>query len=135
MFTGFEMIVEERIRAAQKKGVFDNLPGRGQPLPPDGLDGVPEDLRMAYRVLRNADCLPPEIEMKKEIERIEDLLSAMPDTEHKYRTLKRLNFLIMKLNTLRGQSVLNELPQHYAERVADRLEDSRGNGNPSDSRA
>ncbi|MFZ7125098.1 MAG: DnaJ family domain-containing protein [Desulfobacterales bacterium] len=121
MITGFEKIVEERIRAAQRQGAFDNLPGAGKPLTPDDLDYVPEDLRMAYRMLRNADCLPPEIEMKKEIDQVEDLLRVMPDTEEKYRTLKRLNFLILKLNTARGASIVNELPQHYAERVADRL--------------
>jgi hypothetical protein len=83
---------------------------------------------MAFRMLRNAGCLPPEIELKKEIERIEDLMAAMPDTEEKYRSLKRLNFLILKLNTLRGTSVRNEMPQHYAERVAGRLETSRSKG-------
>jgi len=32
MITGFEKIVEERIRQAQKKGEFDNMPGSGKPL-------------------------------------------------------------------------------------------------------
>ncbi len=32
MITGFEKIVEERIKQAQKNGEFDNLPGFGKPL-------------------------------------------------------------------------------------------------------
>lgn len=125
MISGFEKVVEERIRCAQRSGAFNNLSGSGKPLPPDDLANVPVDLRMAYRMLRNAECLPPEIEMKKEIDRIEELLENMPDTEQKYRTLKRLNFLIMKLNTSRGASVLSELPQHYADRVVGRMEKTR----------
>lgn len=131
MLTGFEKIVEERIRAAQRKGAFDNLSGAGSPLPPDDLAGVPDDLRLAFRMLRSADCLPPEIELKKEIDQIEDLLAAMPDTEEKYRSLKRLNFLILKLNTLRGTSVSNEIPQHYTERLVGRLEASRSRRKPA----
>jgi hypothetical protein len=60
MLPGFNRIVEERILSAQKKGQFSNLPGEGKPLdlPDDGH--IPEDLRMAYKILKNADCLPPE---------------------------------------------------------------------------
>lgn len=122
MLTGFEKIVEERIKIAQKKGVFNNLPGAGQPLPKDNLDHIPAESRMVYRILRNADCLPPEIELRNEIIRIEDMLSAMPESQQKVRTLKRLNFLIMKLNTARGISVGSEIPQHYIERLARHIE-------------
>ncbi len=66
MFTGFENIVEDRIRRAQKRGLFDNLTGAGKPLPKDVIgDSVPEDLRLSYRILKNADCLPPEVEVQK----------------------------------------------------------------------
>jgi hypothetical protein len=122
MLTGFEKIVEERIKFAQKKGMFDNLPGAGQPLPKDNLDHIPAEFRMVYRILRNADCLPPEIELRNEILRIEDMLSTMPETQRKVSTLKRLNFLIMKLNTARGNAVGSDIPQHYVDRLARRIE-------------
>ena len=81
MLTGFENLVEERIRRAQQRGLFDNLAGAGKPLPPDVIGAtVPQDLRLSYRILKNADCLPPEVEVKKEIRRTEDLLSGMEDT-------------------------------------------------------
>jgi len=125
MITGFEKIVEERIRKAQQLGEFDDLPGYGKPLALEDDSCVPEDLRVAYKVLKNADCLPPEIELKKEIRRTEDLLENMQDTADKYRVVKKLNFLIMKLNTLRNSSVLFEMPQKYAEMVVERLEPKR----------
>jgi len=121
MIPGFNKIVETRILTAQKNGEFDDLEGSGKPLKLD--DGcVPEELRLAYKVLKNADFVPPEIELKKEIKQIEDLLAGMQDTAEKYRTLKKLNFLIMKLNTLRNASVEFEMPQQYEEKLVGRFE-------------
>ena len=121
MLAGFYKIVEERIRVAQKKGGFDNLPGSGQPLALDDDGSVPEDLRLAYKILKNADCLPPEIELMKEIKLTEDLLTGMEDTGEKYRILKKINFLIMKLNTKRNKSIKNEMPQQHLPKLAEHM--------------
>ena len=65
-FAVIASIAEEKIREAQAEGAFDNLPGRGRPLQYEDDSGIPPDLRMAYKVLKNAGCLPPE-EKKKVI--------------------------------------------------------------------
>jgi len=124
MIPGFTKIVEERIRRAQKKGEFDNLEGAGEPLNLADDQAVSEELRLAYKILKNADCLPPEIEIKKEIQQTEDLLAGMTDTTEKYRTLKKLNFLIMKLNNLRSTSIKFEEPQKYSHKLIKKLESS-----------
>lgn len=121
MITGFEKVVEERIRKAQKKGVFDNLQGAGRPLNLTDDRHIAEDLRLAYKILKNADCVPPEIELKKEILRTEELLANMPDTAERYKTLKKLNFLIMKLNAARQGNYQFDLPQRYMANVTDRI--------------
>ncbi len=121
MFTGFEKIIEERIRAAQMKGDFDNLPGAGEPLVFENDGHIPEELRLAHKILKNADCLPPEIELKKEILKTEDLLAGMEDTAEKYRIMKKLNFLIMKLNTMRGSRVVFEIPQKYLGKLTEHI--------------
>jgi hypothetical protein len=77
---------------------------------------------MAYKILKNADMLPPEIELKKEIIQTEDLLRGMGDTVEKYRTIKKLNFLILKLNSMRSGSIEFEIPQYYEHKMIDRLE-------------
>jgi hypothetical protein len=125
MIAGYEKIVEERIRTAQLKGEFDHLPGAGKPLDFPDDSHVPEDLRLAFKILKNADCLPPEIELKKDIIRTEELLAAMEDTPEKYRAVQRLNFMIMKLNALRNTSVRNELPQKYMDKLVDRVDRSK----------
>jgi hypothetical protein len=121
MFPGFEKIIEERILIAQKKGEFDNLPGSGKPLEIEDDSHVSEELRLAFKILKNADCLPPELELKKEISKTEDLLANMADTAEKYRTMKKLNFLIMKLNTLRNTSIEFEVPEEYMPDLVERF--------------
>jgi hypothetical protein len=121
MLTGFQKIIEERIRKAQEEGEFENLPGSGKPLSMDEPN-VPEELRLAYKILKNAECLPPEIELKKEITQIEEILAGMTDTAEKYRILKKLNFLVLKLNLSRGGSIRFEIPQYYESRLAAQME-------------
>ena len=61
-------------------------------------------MRLAYKILKNADCLPPELELKKDIVHLEEMLRGIEDVEEKYRQMKRLNFMIMKLNMMRKVS-------------------------------
>ncbi len=122
MFPGFDKIVEERIKNAQKKGDFKNLSGSGKPLDLDDDCCVAEDLRLAYKILKNADFAPPEIEIKNEIKKTEHLLSGMKDEKEKYRILKKLNFLIMKINSMRSASANLDVPQQYVEKVVGRIE-------------
>jgi hypothetical protein len=122
MISGFEKIVEERIRKAIRNGEFEDLPGSGEPLALQDDSHIPEDLRLAYKILKNAECLPPEIELRKDIEKAEDILAAMPDTAEKYQALKKLNFLILKLNAARRGSIDSEMPQHYVFKVVSRIE-------------
>lgn len=121
MLSGFVNIVEERIQQSMRNGDFQNLPGAGKPLKADDLSRIPEELRLAYRILKNADCLPPELDLKKEIIRAEMLLESLTDEKQRYQAIKKLNFLIMKLNTLRKGSVTFEVPQKYEGRILDRL--------------
>ena len=124
MLPGFVKIVEERIRNAQRKGEFDDLKGSGEPLDLLNDQTVAEELRIAYKILKNADCLPPEIELKNEIRQTEELLGAMSETNQKYKAIKKLNFLIMKLNTLRSTAIEFEEPQKYSDKLIEKLEAS-----------
>ena len=125
MLYGFEKIVEERILTAQKRGEFENLPGAGKPLPVEYNRLISEELRLAYKILKNADCLPVEIELKKEIKQTQDLLAGMQETSEKYRILKKLNFLILKLNSVKDTSISHEMPQVYTEKLIERFGNSK----------
>jgi hypothetical protein len=75
----FDRIAENRIREAMEQGEFDNLPGAGEPLNLEEYFSAPEDLRMAYSVLKSANCRPLEVELLAEIARLEQAIAAAPD--------------------------------------------------------
>lgn len=116
-----EQIAEERIRAAQENGAFDDLPGRGKPLDLDDDAHVPPELRMAWRVLKNAGCLPPELEAEREINTAIELLSAMTDEGERYRQMQRLNLMITRLNETRRRPVQLEAQQLYYDKIVARV--------------
>ena len=117
----FQRIAERRIQEAIRDGEFEDLPGAGKPLKLEDDSHVPEDLRVAYKILKNANCVPPEISLRKEIAKTEDLLAGMEDTREKYCQLKKLNFLIMKLNTMRRAHTGLEKDQRYEKKLVERF--------------
>ncbi|MEW6261496.1 MAG: DnaJ family domain-containing protein [Thermodesulfobacteriota bacterium] len=117
----FTKIAEQRIKEAQERGEFDHLPGQGRPLDLEDYFRGPEDLRMAYRILKNAGCLPPELMLKNEIQKMEDMLATMKDEQEKYRQLKKLNLLVTRLNLMRPRPVDFEEQQRYFPRVVSKI--------------
>jgi hypothetical protein len=73
-------------------------------------------------ILKNADRVPPEVPELKEIRQTEDLLQGIQDEHEKYKAIKRLSFRIMQLNARRNGRVDNEIPQHYVEKLVERVE-------------
>ncbi|KHL92533.1 molecular chaperone DnaJ [Paenibacillus sp. IHB B 3415] len=69
-------LAEQRIQEAMRSGEFANLPGHGKPLELEDLSGVPEDLRMSYKVMKNAGLLPEEVSLRAECVTLEELLAA-----------------------------------------------------------
>jgi hypothetical protein len=118
---GYQKLIEKKIKEAKERGEFDNLPGQGKPLNLDDDSRVPEDLRLAYKILKNADCLPPEIQLRKEIRQMEDMLEKIPDEREKYRQIKRINLKIMQLNMMGRKSPLLEENQIYYQKVIDKI--------------
>ena len=118
----FAKLAENRILEAIEAGEFDNLRGRGQPLDLNDDSHIPPELRMAYKILKNADCLPPELTLRQEVVNLQDLVAAMPDEAEKLKQMRRLNFLIMKLDMMRPVSP--QLMEHelYTPKVLERLE-------------
>ena len=91
-----QLVAEQRIEEARQQGAFDNLPGAGKPLVLEDLSHVPEDMRMAYKILRNAGCLPPELEERKELNRLVDLLEQCEDEQERVRQMQRVRFMVTR---------------------------------------
>ncbi|WP_304163187.1 DUF1992 domain-containing protein [Lonsdalea britannica] len=89
---------ERHITEAQKKGVFENLPGSGEPLHLDDNSFVPEELRAVYHVLKNAGYLPPELMDRKEAITLSALMQEIALDHPDYELIsKRLKLLELRL--------------------------------------
>lgn len=111
MIPGFEKIVEDRIKKAQKEGEFENLQGLSKPIKFEEYHG-PEELKMAHKILKNAGFLPPEVALRKKIHQTEQLLEAATgDAGQQHKIQKKLRLLLTRLDAVRqersGFSMLN----------------------------
>src|SRR6185503_3483893 len=75
----FSRIAENRIKEAMAQGQFENLPGAGRPLNLEEYFSTPEDLRMAYSILRSAHCVPAEVELLNEVSRLDRAIAETAD--------------------------------------------------------
>lgn len=89
---------ERHIRDAQRKGELDNLAGSGKPLALDDDSYIPPELRAGFRLLKNAGCLPPELEQRREAVELADLLKGIRADDPRYTELRRrLSLIELKL--------------------------------------
>jgi hypothetical protein len=75
----FSRTAEQRIREAINRGEFENLPNAGRPLDLEGYFSAPPDLRMAYSLLKNANCTPAEVELLTEVACLKREIAATGD--------------------------------------------------------
>jgi len=103
----FEKIAETKIREAIDAGEFDNLPNAGAPLDLEPYFAMPAHLRMAYSLLKSANCLPEEIELLNDIARLEAAVAAAADAERAARLSMDLHHarfrLALALERLRAE--------------------------------
>jgi hypothetical protein len=71
--------VESIIRKAMERGDFDNLKGKGKPLDLDVYFSTPEDIRMAFSILKSNEFVPEEVEMLKDVAVLKEQLAATTD--------------------------------------------------------
>lgn len=116
---GWDAIIEAKIAEAQRAGAFDNLPGTGKPLDLDDDKLVPEDVRMAYRILKNAGFVPAEIEERKEIADLRKLIDATADHPERKRAIAKLAILEARIEARGG--TLPRASDYYAK-LARKLE-------------
>ncbi|AIQ47017.1 molecular chaperone DnaJ [Paenibacillus sp. FSL R7-0273] len=69
-------LAEQRIQEAMRNGEFADLPGHGKPLELEDLSGVPEELRMSFKIMKNAGLVPEELTLRAECVSLEELIAA-----------------------------------------------------------
>lgn len=106
-----DLLAERKIEEALARGELADLPGAGRPLDLDDDPLVPEDVRMAYRILKNAGFVPPEVERIREISALESVVLRQGESDDaaRARAARRLALLKTRVETA------------YYERVLDRF--------------
>lgn len=94
----FEKLAERKIREAIEAGEFDRLPNAGQPISLDQYFSLPEHLRMAYSVLKNANCLPEEVHLLNDVARLETALAGELEPVARERLLAELRDARLRLD-------------------------------------
>jgi hypothetical protein len=114
-----DALVEQRIAAAAARGEFDDLPRAGAPLALDDDVLVPQEVRVANRILKNAGFVPPAVEQLRALCDLQEELNAVSDSAICCRLQARMLALDMALESLRGGPLV--LPHEYCRRIAERL--------------
>ncbi len=99
--------IGRHLAESEKTGELQAAPSFGKPLDyGDGYFETPEDLRMGFKILKDAGYVPPEVELMQEIEALRRTLEAAPDAADAPAQQKRLaemrQTLTMQLEKLRG---------------------------------
>lgn len=114
-----DQIAESRIAEAIERGALDDLPGSGEPLALDDDAMVPEDLRAAYRILKNSGYLPQEVSIHAEIKDVESLIGRLQEGEQRAAAAKRLSLLRVRLGSERCSYLA--VQDEYYRAVAEKL--------------
>ncbi|MEO2078106.1 MAG: DnaJ family domain-containing protein [Bacillus sp. (in: firmicutes)] len=120
----FHIISEDRIKKAYKDGEFDNLPGLGKPLQLEDMSGIPEELRMAYKLLKNAGYTQEEGQLRQEMVTIENLIKKCDDSGEKENLQKNLNEKLIRFNQLmskRGVKTNSAIFKNYEQKVQKKI--------------
>ena len=101
--------IAQSLRDAQRSGELQSAASWGKPLDlADGYAQTPDELRMAFKALKDAGFVPPEVETMKQIAALREVIAAAPDAAEAEAMRRRVS----------------ELQQHLALR----LEKLRSNG-------
>lgn len=96
----FDKLVEEKILAAMAEGEFDNLPGKGKPLDLNAYFAAPEDMRVAFSMLKNAGFVPDEMELLKEVDSLKAALANAAGEGERKLIKKKIDERMLKINLL-----------------------------------
>ncbi len=115
-----DRLAEEKIHEAIDRGDDIGLARHGKPLKLENDPLIPEALRMAYKILKNAGYVPEEVRLRREISEINQLLEGIDAAPAVSATNKRLHLLLSRLGQARGDSNL-EVERAYYEELNRRL--------------
>jgi hypothetical protein len=114
-------IAEQKIIEAMRERDLNSPKWKNKPLPLDDDRFVPDHLKMAYKILKNSGYLPPEIEERKEVKKLEDLITRTEDEHERLKQMKKLNVLLMKVDARRPFSTNLTSQDDYYRKIVEKI--------------
>ncbi|MRN55200.1 DnaJ family domain-containing protein [Paenibacillus monticola] len=121
-------LAEQKIQEAMRNGEFQGLPGHGKPLVLEDLSGVPEELRISYKIMKNAGLLPEEVTLRAECVTLEELLVTCQNSGNAVTIEGKALETKLSLKKLRLQELLrqrgfesNAAFSQYSDKIRERV--------------
>ena len=92
--------IDQIIQDAIARGEFDNLPGAGKPIDLSAYFNTPEEIRVAYSVLKNAGILPQEAELLREMAVLKEEAETTKEPTRRARLLKEIEQKRLEFNLM-----------------------------------
>ena len=122
MINALATIAEKKIAQAIAEGKLEVEGWKNKPLPLEDENGfVPDDLKMAYKILKNSGYVPPEVETRKEVHRLEELISRTEDSRQRVKQMRKLHVLLMKLDAQRTGTSSIENDDRYYQKIVEHI--------------
>ncbi len=131
MLESFYRIAERRIAEAIENGTLKTDGWKNRPLPLEDDSFVPNDLKMAYKVLKNSGYVPPEIELRKELQKLEDLIVSTEDSHQRIKQMKKLDVLMRKIDAQRSRASSIEHDDAYYRKIVEKIGTAQKTVDPS----
>ncbi len=88
-----EQIAESEILQWLARGDDQKLANKGQPVDLDAYFATPPDVRMAFSVLKSAELIPEELELLKQINRLDEEARSTADLKDRAALRLRISEL------------------------------------------
>ena len=95
-----EKAVEAIIKEAQERGDFDNLKGKGKPIDLSAYFETPEDVRMAYSMLKEAGMVSAEVDLLNDIAALKERLTTAYEEKDRSRIQKMIREKQLQFNIM-----------------------------------
>lgn len=123
LLPAYETLVEQRIREANERGDFDRLPGAGRPIDLDDDLLVPEEVRVAHRLLKNAGYVPPEAQQISEVNQLIAMAGRAELTQAQGEdNARRLRALLIQMELAGRPAAAAQAWHDYQQALAGRLD-------------
>ena len=117
----FEKIAEEKIKDWIEKEDFSKNKFYGKKVDNTDYFKVPETLRIAYHILKNANVLPKELQLKSEIIKLRDMLEEITDEDEFIKKLRKFQNLIIEYNIVSLKKITIKNQEFYTKKLMKKL--------------